>query len=118
MPRLIHIPPIGSIEIIDASDEAVAGAEIKRVLNGGYMEMVSSTIHPRMAVMIDTDGKEKNLPDNPRATRLIVGMRPGDGVTGSAVFFGIDAAPDLGDCPLSAADLAYRAAHEEWRASR
>lgn len=105
MPRLIHIPPTGPIEVIEASDEGVATAEIKRCLDDGYMEMVSSTVHPLMAVMLDTDGKEKNLPINLRATALIVGLRPGDLVNGSAVFFGKDAAPDLGSCPLSATEI-------------
>ena len=69
--------------------------DIKKELNGGYLEMLP--VGEDFTVYIDEDGKGKILPYNPGATAIIKAMLcqagrtllPGDYIVGPAVFVGI-----------------------------
>jgi hypothetical protein len=116
MPTFIHIPPNGTINEVSAPDEDAAYKLIKSIMDDGYIELVSSTIHDRMACMVDEDGSRKGLTFNPRATSLIVGLIPGDYIKGHAVFIGRDG-PDLSSCPLSLAEVLSLSLPNKWRRS-
>lgn len=105
MPIFIHIPPTGSISSIEVNGtDDDAAAVIKKALDDGYLELISYTIHPDMAMMVDEDGQRKRLPFNGRATTLQNEMMFPNVIVGSAVLIGRQG-PLLASCPLSLAEV-------------
>jgi hypothetical protein len=74
---------------------------IKKALDDGYLELMPHTVHPDMAMMVDEDGRRKNLFANSRATALQHHtLMRGNTILGSAVLIG-RSGPELASCPMS-----------------